>query len=727
MGSCNFYINVSTARSNLVDPPPVPRPSPCNPPQVHLFGYDVSVFFKNARRVVVTFNLALLFLPIILVYAALGTADDVFRERISLDSVADAEKYSARMGAAAVLVVASYSAVFLVPIAVAITRKTRATTNQTDVVDGTFCFRPHYKMRLFAKQPLTCNLNTANLSTLGGVAIEFLLHSFYCLPKCQLDEQQCGDIRNFQLPRENLIKTYFNVQWRYVFWVMFCATIFNASVFVLHGVLSGRKKHSLSNHFWLWQFVWVLNGPAFVTIVMTLFQTFSCTVVDENADAADDGRPMNLKYVLMEDTEIACYSALHKTMCVAALVGLNIYLTQAALLPSGTYKETMRNKLFDILYVPSYLAGHFFLKALFAAVYVLFFRLDDSLRIPPLLMVNISLLLLNMRESPCAVKEINTLRTATLACTVWAGIASLLFVTQLQKEAGAGPGCGGEADYKGFLPLLFLTGWLMIFSGAGYIAVHTTQPIDSVLAHTFLELDRQVDKADKAAHSGPLLGLDGRPLTLEGEEVPVGKAVRDWPATCAALRAELEEKQEEPRYSGPPLDLGGSPQGAAVSRRKRGSVVAMLGLGSLAAAEPKALISDEDLERILALNLTAKLGSVAPRVLEPLISLTLSDEPTELIAAARYIRQLVWCTSINYPRVQFQALWALANLAQKRAALRDPKLRAQMVEACSEAGLSLEERHADLGSLFREMIVSTDYIMRSSDDDAIDAAARGNT
>jgi hypothetical protein len=85
-------------------------------------------------------------------------------------------------------------------------------------------------------------------------------------------------------------------------------------------------------------------------------------------------------------------------MCVAAFVGISIYLTQAALLPSGTYKETMRNKLFDILFVPAYLQAHFFLKALFAGLFVILYRAPDSVRIPFLLSVNIALLLLNMRE-----------------------------------------------------------------------------------------------------------------------------------------------------------------------------------------------------------------------------------------------------------------------------------------------------------------------------------------
>jgi hypothetical protein len=95
-----------------------------------------------------------------------------------------------------IFIVASYSAVFFLPIAIAIGRKNKATSDLTDVVDGTFCFRPHYKMRLFAKQPLTFNLNTANLSTLGGVFIEFMLHSVYCLPKCQLKD--CGVGKEFE-------------------------------------------------------------------------------------------------------------------------------------------------------------------------------------------------------------------------------------------------------------------------------------------------------------------------------------------------------------------------------------------------------------------------------------------------------------------------------------------------------------------------------------------------
>jgi hypothetical protein len=104
-------------------------------------------------------------------------------------------------------------------------------------------------------------------------------------------------------------------------------------------------------------------------------------------------------------------------------------------------------------------------------------------------------------------------------------------------------------------------------------------------------------------------------------------------------------------------------------------------------------------------------------VLEPLISLSLSEDPLELLAASKYIRELVWCTSINYPRVQFQALWALANLAQEHPVEVDAKL---VERAEEEYGVELEVGK-NMGAVFRNLIVSTDHIMRTAEDDQADA------
>lgn len=131
-------------------------------------------------------------------------------------------------------------------------------------------------------------------------------------------------------------------------------------------------------------------------------------------------------------------------------------------------------------------------------------------------------------------------------------------------------------------------------------------------------------------------------------------------------------------------------------------------------------LTDDDLALIFQFNNKSKLGSVAPRVLEPLISLTLSEDPMELLYAAKYIRELVWCTSISYPRVQFQALWALANLSQKRdLSLTQFEGNEGLMEMAESQGVVLKPGQ-DLGDKFREMIVSTEYISRSVDDDAVE-------
>jgi hypothetical protein len=56
-------------------------------------------------------------------------------------------------------------------------------------------------------------------------------------------------------------------------------------------------------------------------------------------------------------------------------------------------------------------------------------------------------------------------------------------------------------------------------------------------------------------------------------------------------------------------------------------------------------------------------GSVHPRVLEPLISLTLSTDEEDWDIVKKYIPQLVWLISYPNKRVQFQSTWTLANLS----------------------------------------------------------------
>jgi hypothetical protein len=259
----------------------------------------------------------------------------------------------------------------------------------------------------------------------------------------------------------------------------------------------------------------------------------------------------------------------------------------------------------------------------------------------------------------------------------------------------------------------------------------------------------QVEDAEKASQAGPLLGLDRQPLMLDGAPLLVKDAMVDWKKTAlrlkvqsaadakAVVKARLvaldssrddDDDEEErswralpnalrsraatagaPSLTARPSDRPGDAPGRA--RSKRVSMANFLLRGD----RTKEALSDADIENIFALNGRAKVASIAPRVLEPLISLTLSDDPVELLAASKYIRELVWCTRISLPRVQYQALWALANLSQKRGAAD-----AKLVALAAECGVALVEGD-NLGARFRDLIVSTENIMRTVDDDAIDA------
>lgn len=69
-------------------------------------------------------------------------------------------------------------------------------------------------------------------------------------------------------------------------------------------------------------------------------------------------------------------------------------------------------------------------------------------------------------------------------------------------------------------------------------------------------------------------------------------------------------------------------------------------------------------------------GCVSPRALEQLISVTQSEDPKDWVVAKKYVGQIVWLLSYPNLRVQFQAAWALANIA-----LLDEESRIKIHEA----------------------------------------------
>ena len=77
-----------------------------------------------------------------------------------------------------------------------------------------------------------------------------------------------------------------------------------------------------------------------------------------------------------------------------ALICLAVYIIQHTLLPSGTFKETMRDADLDIMFVPVYLQVHFLLKTIFCGIYVIFYQYN-IVRVVILTAINVALLALN--------------------------------------------------------------------------------------------------------------------------------------------------------------------------------------------------------------------------------------------------------------------------------------------------------------------------------------------
>jgi hypothetical protein len=251
--------------------------------------------------------------------------------------------------------------------------------------------------------------------------------------------------------------------------------------------------------------------------------------------------------VLVQDSNIICWETLHTRMAVAALICLAVFLIQFTLLPSGTYKETIRNKL-DIIFVPVYLQAHYLLKAIFCGVYVNFYN-DDWTRIITLTVINILILLLNSKMKPCSVQSVNIYRNAYFMCAVLAGFQSLNYIANREINNFTEKEVSSQRSL--FISTLF-TNMTFVCIGMCVYHVYSIRSTKYQIARVFLDLEWQVSKG----------------------------------------------------------------------------------------------------------------GTVDPRIMEPLISLTLKEDDDESLTIAKtYIEQLVWLLSYPNMRVQFQSAWALANLA----------------------------------------------------------------
>jgi hypothetical protein len=296
----------------------------------------------------------------------------------------------------------------LVPVCASIMDKILLMKDGSQIPTGTFCFRPAYRFR-----------NTlTNWLAVGSVLVEFAQMAFFCLPAVvsarSAAEEGGGEKGTAGAVRKGF-EMNFVPSFETQFWACFGCAIAQQIIIILRVLLKGQNAYAWANSVWLWQLVYLISGPLYIAIVVCLIRALDC---DYTVNPAR----------LQADPSIECWSASnmrHGRMVMASYAGLAIYLPQATLLPSGTYKETMRNMKIDVLYVPLYLQAHFLLKALFCTIYAIHSK-NEIRRTAMLLLISLALLLLNEFVEPCSVRSINVLRTITLACCVWVGMVSLL-------------------------------------------------------------------------------------------------------------------------------------------------------------------------------------------------------------------------------------------------------------------------------------------------------------
>jgi hypothetical protein len=449
--------------------------------------------FLSSIGMIRVLNLLIYLIPIVVVNSLLSQTPSLFLQR---------------------LVLGIYIGVYLFPVGYVVLRKLKASSSTSSIEEGTFCFRPARKIRR----------TIPNIFAIGGFVMELVQHSLYCFP--------LGIVAKETADASTVSDSPPYIPFLFYFWFSVASVFICGLIIVLNAVLRGKKHYKFQNFGLLWLFLFAVGGPGFVTVVTILFMSLWCDYSGSSP-------------VLVQDREVVCWEAAHTRMAVVGLIALAIYLVQMTLLPSGTYKETMRNDQLDIMFVPVYLQAHFFLKAVFCGIYVTFYD-DDWARVVLLTFINVLLLGLMCWMQPCSVQFINVARQTFFICAVVSGCQSINYVANMKIS---------QAEESATIKALFIstlaTNMFFIFISMALYYFYTTRSTKFLIARTFLDLEWQVSKG----------------------------------------------------------------------------------------------------------------GSVHPRVLEPLISLTLSTDRDDEAIAKNYIGQLVWLISYPNMRVQFQSAWGLANLA----------------------------------------------------------------
>lgn len=404
------------------------------------------------------------------------------------------------------IAIAFYILLYLFPVGYVVFSKVNVASSTSRIEEGTFCFKPARSVRI----------TQANFYAVFGFVMEWLQHVLYVLPLGIVTSNKAAKLSDF--PPYLSFTVYF--------WMSVVSTFLCGLIVILNAVLKGKLHYRFQNSYVVWFFLYNVGSPMFVTIVTILFMSLWC---DYSTDPP----------TLVQQTSIVCYSDEHIAMARAALTSFAVYIIQHSLLPSGTFKETMRDDDLEIMFVPVYLQAHYLLKAIFCGFYVYFYY-DNFVRVICLTIINMLLLALNNFMKPCSVGWVNLLRDCFFVHATLSGIISVNYLAWPVEDATKGMVISTLAS-------------TMLFSTVGMYVYYkyTARSTEYTIASAFLDLEWQVSRG----------------------------------------------------------------------------------------------------------------GSVHPRVLEPLIALTLSKQKEDNEIAKKYIGQLVWLISYPNMRVRFQSAWGLANLA----------------------------------------------------------------
>lgn len=454
-----------------------------------------------------------------------------------------------------------YILLYLFPVAYVVFTKIIMSTSNSRIEDGTFCFKPARTVRF----------TQANFYATFGFIMEWLQHILYVLPLGIVAGEKATKLSDF--PPYLPFSVYF--------WTSVASTFICGMIIILNTVLKGKLHYQFQNSYIVWFFLFNVGSPMFVTIITILFMSLWC---DYSVNPP----------TLVQDPHLVCYSDEHIIMARAALIAFAIYITQHTLLPSGTFKETMRDNDLEIMFVPVYLQAHYLLKAIFCGFYVYFYN-DNFTRVIVLTIINMSLLMLNNYMKPCSVDWVNLLRDGFFVHATLSGIISLNYLGWPINDSTKG------------MVISTLASTVLFSSVAMYVYYkYTTRSTEYSIASAFLDLEWQVSRG----------------------------------------------------------------------------------------------------------------GLVQPRVLEPLISLTLSTEKEDWEIAKKYIGQLVWLISYPNMRVQFQSAWGLANLAllddDARLRIHDAGGTKALFEWYTEMEPIVQlENLAALANLTLSMEVAEDMVQRN--------------